>query len=48
MNQNDLKVVLIGQTGVGKNQLGNFILQQDYFKVRNSKNSETEITCLFI
>ena len=43
MNKNDLKVVLIGQTGVGKSQLGNFILQQEYFKVGYNKNSETEI-----
>ena len=43
MNKKDLKVVLIGQTGVGKSQLGNFILQQEYFKVGHNKNSETEI-----
>ena len=42
MNKNDLKVVLIGQTGVGKSQLGNFILQQECFKVGYDKNSETE------
>lgn len=42
MNKNDLKVVLIGQTGVGKSQLGNFILQQEYFKVGHNKNSETK------
>lgn len=43
MNKKDLKVVLIGQTGVGKSQLGNFILQQEYFKVGHEKNSETKI-----
>ena len=42
MNKNDLKVVLIGETGVGKSQLGNFILQQEYFKVGHHKKSETE------
>ena len=43
MDKNNLKVVLIGETGVGKSQLGNFILQNECFKIGNSKNSETEI-----
>ena len=37
-----LKLVLIGETGVGKSQLGNFILRQDYFKVGFGGNSETK------
>ena len=43
MNKKDLKVVFIGETGVGKSQLGNFILQSEFFKVGNGKSSETEI-----
>ena len=43
MDKNNLKVVLIGETGVGKSQLGNFILQNECFKTGNGKNSETEI-----
>ena len=43
MNKKDLKVVFIGETGVGKSQLGNFILQNEFFKVGNGKSSETEI-----
>ena len=43
MNKNDLKVVFIGETGVGKSQLGNFILQNEFFKVGDGKSSETEI-----
>ena len=43
MNKKELKVVLIGETGMGKSQLGNFILQSEFFKVGNGKISETEI-----
>ena len=43
MNKKDLKVVFIGETGVGKSQLGNFILQNEFFKVGDGKSSETEI-----
>ena len=43
MNKKELKVVLIGETGMGKSQLGNFILQREFFKVGNGKISETEI-----
>ena len=43
MNKNDFKVELIGQTGVGKSQFGNFILQNECFKVGNGKSSEAEI-----
>ena len=42
MSCNDIKVVLIGQTGVGKSKLGNFILQKEFFKVGDNKCSETD------
>lgn len=41
MTTNNIKVVLLGQTGVGKSQLGNFILQKESFKVGDTNNSET-------
>jgi GTP-binding protein EngB required for normal cell division len=42
MSLKSLKLVLIGETGVGKSQLGNFILKsQNCFKVGHSMDSET-------
>ena len=42
MSLKSLKLVLIGETGVGKSQLGNFILKnKNCFKVGHSKDSET-------
>ena len=41
-SRENLKLVLIGETGVGKSQLGNFILRKEYFKVGNSENSVTK------
>lgn len=41
MSSNDLKIVLVGETGVGKSQLGNFILNKECFTVGNTINSET-------
>ena len=38
----NLKVVLIGETGVGKSQLGNFILHKEFFKVGDHDISETD------
>ena len=38
----NLKVVLIGETGVGKSQLGNFILNKEFFKVGDHDKSETD------
>jgi GTPase Era involved in 16S rRNA processing len=43
MSQKSLKLVLIGETGVGKSQLGNFILKKNNcFKVGHSQDSETK------
>ena len=41
MSSNNLKIVLVGETAVGKSQLGNFILNKECFKVGNTINSET-------
>ncbi|KAG4085980.1 P-loop containing nucleoside triphosphate hydrolase protein [Neocallimastix lanati (nom. inval.)] len=38
------KLILIGETGVGKSNLGNFILEKQVFKVSDDPNSETKIT----
>ena len=42
MSVNDIKIMLIGETGAGKSQLGNFLLQKEKFKVGHNNNSETE------
>ena len=42
MSANDIKIMLIGETGVGKSQLGNFLLQKEFFKVGHNKKSETD------
>ena len=42
MSVNDIKIMLIGETGVGKSQLGNFLLQKEFFKVGHNKKSETD------
>ena len=42
MSVNDIKIMLIGETGVGKSQLGNFLLQKEFFKVGHTDESETE------
>ena len=42
MSKNDLKLVLIGEIGIGKSQLGNFILKKDIFSVGQSTNSISE------
>ena len=41
MSSNNLKIVLIGATGVGKSQLGNFILNKECFEVGDTMNSKT-------
>jgi len=42
MSKKHLKLVLIGETGVGKSQLGNFILKKEVFSVGNNTNSISE------
>ena len=42
MSKKDLKLVLIGETGIGKSQLGNFILKKEVFGVGNNTNSISE------
>ena len=41
MSSNNLKIVLVGETAVGKSQLGNFILNKECFKVGDTIKSET-------
>ena len=42
MSKKRLKLVLIGETGVGKSQLGNFILKKEAFGVGKNTNSISE------
>ena len=42
MGKKDLKLVLIGETGIGKSQLGNFILQKKAFDVGDNNDSKTD------
>lgn len=35
-------VIILGETGVGKSNLGNFIIKADEFKISSSTNSETQ------
>lgn len=42
MSVNEIKIMLIGETGVGKSQLGNFLLQNNSFKVGDHDRSETK------
>lgn len=39
---NEIKIMLIGETGVGKSQLGNFLLQNNSFIVGDHDGSETK------
>jgi len=49
MSTNNLKIVLIGETGVGKNQLGNFILNNTFFEIFASSTTEkNKITVMHI
>ena len=49
MSTNDLKIVLIGETGIGKSQLGNFILNNTFFEVVASITTEkNKITVIHI
>ena len=49
MSTNNLKIVLIGETGVGKNQLGNFILNKTFFEIVASSTIEkNKITVMHI
>lgn len=43
INNKEIKIVLIGETGIGKSQLGNFILnKKGEFEVGNDFNSKTK------
>ena len=42
-NHNRINIILIGNTGAGKSQLGNSILQNEFFKVGHTFRSETPI-----
>ena len=41
--QNKINIIMIGHTGAGKGQLGNSILQNEFFKVGHTFKSETPI-----
>lgn len=41
--QNKINIIMIGHTGAGKSQLGNSILQNEFFKVGHTFKSETPI-----
>ena len=41
-NMNKKGVIILGETGVGKSNLGNFIVKKEDFKVSSSTDSETQ------